>query len=208
MLSRQLTSTEKVLLVILVLILLGGAYYWFVQVPVTDQHDKILAQQQQVEDDRALVDAKAQKLIQMKQELADMDAANDVYVETPDYDNLQSVIEMLNTIMPSTTDYTLNFQPVEKPESGNIVRRAIDMTFSCASYEQARDVIDRLHDGPYRCQISQLAIGANKAEGAASDAVAVLGGSETVVSLTITYFEKITQPAQAEQTAQTEQPAA
>ena len=190
--SKQFTRREKVLLVIMALVLVLGAYFWLVQEPVSQQTAALRAAQADAETELIVLEAKAQSLEQMRSELDELKAQPGTLAETPRYDNLQHVIALLNTAMANTGDYTLSFQPVETPEEGNIVRRVIDMTFTCGSYDAARSVVKTLHDGPYRCQISTITAAPVRDEKQAGDAPAsALREGAVQITLTITYFESL-----------------
>lgn len=203
MLSRQLTSTEKVLIVILTFIILGGSYFFLIHTPITSQRESIVAEKAQLEKNIEDLQKKVTEISQMKAELEKIDSKARAAVEAPDYDNLQKVISMLNTIMPGTYDYSINFQPTVGTAEDSIVRRPIDMTFACKTYQEAYDVISKLHDGPYRCQISNLVVSANLPQnagnvasvgagnGTGSEYKPVLSKDNVSVALTITYFETV-----------------
>ena len=74
----------------------------------------------------------------------------------PEYDNLQAVMVELNTILADCQEYSLAFQP-DAPEDAIYARRAT-IPFTCGSYDQARDVLQRLHDSPLRNLITDVQI--------------------------------------------------
>ncbi len=74
----------------------------------------------------------------------------------PEYDNLQAVMVELNTILADCQEYSLAFQP-DDPEDAIYARQAT-IPFTCGSYDQARDVLQRLHDSPLRNLITDVQI--------------------------------------------------
>lgn len=74
----------------------------------------------------------------------------------PEYDNLQAVMVELNTILADWPEYSLAFQP-DDPEDAIYARQAT-IPFTCGSYDQARDVLQRLHDSPLRNLITDVQI--------------------------------------------------
>ena len=185
-LSKAFTRRERVLLVIMSIVLLCGAYFFLVHQPVEAQKANLISAAAEAENERILLDAKLTKIAEMEAELAGLP---DNLAPTPDYDNLQPVVNHLNAVMASTLDYTMSFQPAVMPEEGRIVRRAIDMTFTCSDYAAAHDIITQLHYGPFRCQLDNLSVSAQRTEGMEGDFTPALPGSRTEVSLTVTYFE-------------------
>lgn len=186
--TRKFTRREKVLLVIMAIVMVAGAYFWFVQMPLSAQMLEIQTAQADAESELIVLQAKARRQNEMEAELEKLKSST-IYAETPKYDNLQAVITTLNSIMAETNDYSLNFQPVVQAEDGNIIRREISMKFTSGTYDQARRVITRLHDGAFRCQISDLSISAIAPADAGQGYVATLDKNSVDVSLTITYFE-------------------
>ncbi|MEG0755439.1 MAG: hypothetical protein RR450_03500 [Oscillospiraceae bacterium] len=185
-LSKAFTRRERVLLVIMSIVLLCGAYFFLVHQPVEAQKADLIVAAAEAENERILLDAKVTKIAEMEAELAELPKGA---APTPDYDNLQPVVNHLNAVMASTLDYTMSFQPVVLPEEGHIVRRAIDMTFTCSDYAAAHDIISQLHYGPFRCQLDNLSVSAERTDGTSTDYTPALPVSQTEVSLTITYFE-------------------
>ncbi len=92
------------------------------------------------------------------------------------YDNSQAVMLELHGILSAAEDYSLAFSTVEAEES--IVRRSISLTFTSASYDGAKGILQQLHDSMYRCLLSELTI--NIGSGSRSS---------VSVSSTIVFFE-------------------
>ena len=72
------------------------------------------------------------------------------------YDNLQPVMVELHRVLSAAQDYSLAFSTVETEET--IVRRSISLSFTSGSYSAAKDILKELHDGMYRCLLSDLSI--------------------------------------------------
>ncbi|MEG0824809.1 MAG: hypothetical protein RSC89_03975 [Oscillospiraceae bacterium] len=185
-LSKAFTRRERVLLVIMGIVMVLGAYFLLVHLPVEAQKTELVAAAAEAENERIVLDAKTQKLAEMKAELTGL--PNNL-APTPDYDNLQPLVAHLNAVLAATMDYNLNFQPVVMPEEGRIVRRTISMTFTCGSYDAALDIISKLHDGPFRCQMDNIMMSAQRADRMAQNNTPALPNSQTEVSLSVTYFE-------------------
>jgi hypothetical protein len=83
-------------------------------------------------------------------------------------------MDELHSVLSGAVSYTLSFNSTS--ESNSIVSRPINMDFQTADYAAARAIIDRLHDGAYTNQISDLTFSTDKD-----------GNVQT--ELTITYYE-------------------
>lgn len=186
-LSKQFTRREKVLLCILGLILVGSTYYFAVHQPVETALRELTLQQEDARSSIMILEIKAQRLSEMRAELEEI-LARPNPPETPKYDNLQQVMVFLNTILGSTADYSLSFQPVEAPEEGSVIRRVIQMSFTCPSYGEARSVVEALRGCVYRCQLSNLSMSPAAREREQS---ADLTAGAVQVSLTATFFESL-----------------
>lgn len=187
-LSKQFTRREKVLLAILGLLLVGAAYYFAVQQPVQSALDTLTYQQEDVSSEILALQAKEQRLSEMRAELEEILSQPNA-AQTPHYDNLQALMVFLNALLGSTSDYSLNFRPVELPEDGTVVRRVIDMSFTCAGYEQARSAVESLRDCVYRCQLGDLRMAPVTAGQEQGGDVAASGALQ--VNLTVTFFESV-----------------
>lgn len=188
-LSKQFSVREKILLVIMAVILLCGLYFWCVQQPITTELEQIRTAQATADDQLAMTTAKAKHLHDMRAALEEIHKTSDTAQQTPTYDNLQGVISLLNSVMADAATYQLSFQPVVMPEENNVVRRVIDVTFSAPSYAQASRVVQRLHDGPYRCQIGTISFAPVLPEAAPAGYTSTLSAGGVTVTLSITYFE-------------------
>ena len=111
----------------------------------------------------------------MEQELEEIFARDPDPLGLPDYDNIQPVMMELNSILLGATDYSLSFATVDDTQS--VVRREISISFTCGSYDAARNVLQSLHDSLYRCMLNNISISLGR-EG---DSVSVSGS--------IVYFE-------------------
>ena len=189
-LSKQFTRREKVLLIILALLLLFAVYFLAVHRPVTEALARIQAESETVSADLMVLEAKQQRMEQMQKELDEILAQPNV-AEIPTYDNLQQVMNFLNTVLHSANEYSLSFQSLQQPEDNSILRRAMQMTFVTLSYKEARDMITQLQNCPYRCQLSDFSIAPATADGQSRDTVAALLDGPVQVSLTVTFFEKL-----------------
>lgn len=188
-LSKQFTRREKVLLVILALLLLFALYYLAVHRPVTEALDRIQAESETVSMELTVLEAKQQRMEQMRKELDEILSQPNVS-EIPKYDNLQRVMDFLNTVLSSATEYTLSFQGLQQPQDGGILRRAMQMTFISPSYDGARSMIEQLQNCPYRCQLSDFSIAPVSAGGQSRDAASLLDGP-VQVSVTVTFYENV-----------------
>ena len=188
-LTKEFTRREKVLLVILALVLLFAVYFLAVHRPVTEGLDRIQMESETVSADLMVLEAKQQRMEQMQAELDEILAQPNV-AEIPDYDNLQQVMVFLNTVLSSASEYTLNFQGLQQPDDGGILRRTMQMTFVSTSYDVAKSMIEYLQNCPYRCQLSDFSIvpAGTNAQSAGNNAALLDGPVQ--VSMTVTFYEK------------------
>lgn len=188
-LSKRFTSREKVLLLVLALLVVAGAYFMLVFRPISENLSAIEQSKLDVEDSLTILEAKAQRLEQMRDELARVEAQGTT-AEVPVYDNLRAVMLHLSGVLSSATDYDLSFQPLDTAEESGVIRRTISMSFTAPSYAQGEALVSRLHDGPYRCEIDNLAFAPVAAgDDQAANRAASLSSGGVQVTLSITYFE-------------------
>ena len=187
-LSKQLTRRECVLLAILGVLFLFAVYLFTVHRPVTENLAHIRQAQEDVDIQMVALEAKAQRMAQMRGELDEV-AQQPNKAEIPRYDNLEQLMGFLNTLLAPVSDYSLSFSGQTPVEGSDILRRSMDLSFTCTSYQDARDIILRLQACPYRCQLNNLSI-SFPSQQTQSDSVPPLRTAEAItVSLNVTFFE-------------------
>ncbi len=179
--THTFTAREKTLLMILVAMLLGVAYYFAIQIPVSERIQTAQAAQSAASDEMTLETVKATKMKKMQ---AVIDSAgNSSKAEIPTYDNLEKVMLQLDAILGTTTDYNLTFDQLTKGD--NLMYRPIKMTFTCPNYAAAKTVLTNLNNCRYRCMLDDISIGTT------SNDSNNISNSEVEVSLTVTFIEKL-----------------
>ena len=123
-----------------------------------------------------LAEVRLEEKRRMERELEALFAQEEPPLGLAPYDNVQAVMFELNTILSQTQEYSLSFGTVDTEQS--IVRRSISLNFTCGSYEDAKAVLQQLHDSDYRCMLDNIAVSMGQT---ASDLVTVSG--------TIVFFE-------------------
>lgn len=182
MFTYSFNNREKVLLVILACMLIGVFYYFVVQVPVTDRIMAAQALQADAEDNMVIESSKATKMKKM-QAVIDAADSNTLKAEIPQYNNIKNVMVQLDNIVGSaTTDYNISFSQITTNEG--LVYRPINMSFDCANYAAAKNIILNLNNCQYRCMIDSVSI---EPESSSNESIAA---SPVTVSLTITFIEK------------------
>ena len=174
--KRKLTSREWMLLGVLAVLAVVSAYVAFFYMPMTSARDAALAEAQSCEEQNAALQIRLEEKKRMERELEEIFNRDAHPLGLPDYDNLKPVIIELNGVLASTENYSLSFATVD--DSQSVVRREIAISFTCGSYDAAKDVLQRLHDSLYRCMLNNVSISLGRDS---SDSVYVSGS--------IVYFE-------------------
>ena len=189
-LSKAFTRREKVLMTILALILLAAVYLFVVHRPVTAELQRIDSAYQTADSELIVLEAKQQRLSEMQAELETI-LTDPNAPQTPAYDNLKQLSMFLSTVMAGTRDYDLSFQTVQTQEDSPVVRRVAGMQFVCDSYGDARKIVEALRTCPYRCLVSDLSIAPAALMGAMPAENAAITDGAVQVSLTATFFERL-----------------
>lgn len=186
------SKREKVLLVLLAAILLVVVWYQVVfastQAQITDLDNQIATVQDQMVTDSA----KAANLKKMEDAIASYKAKGQQATSLPNYDNTQALMANLNAILSQTSNYNLSFQDPELG-SNDIVERPVKLSFSCASYDSARAVLNNLTQGGFPCSIESFTITDNSANLTGTSSNAGSGTAKEqpfAVSATLTFYEK------------------
>lgn len=185
--KRQLTVREWVLLALLGVILLVTGYMMLFYMPMTLRRDNSLAAAESCRTEIREAELRLEDKQRMERELEALFAAGTEPLSIPDYDNLQAVMFELNSILAAAEDYSLSFGTVDAAQA--IVRRSISMTFTTATYESAKAVLQQLHDSDFRCMLDGVTIIVNRNN---RD-----GGNTVSVNGTIVFFEYQTDPSEA-----------
>lgn len=187
-LTRQFTRREQALLLLLAALSLFAVYFLAVHLPAAEAMERARAESEAVSADIMALEAKRERMDQMRRELDEILSQPNV-AEIPVYDNLQRVMDFLNTVLGSAQEYSLSFQGLRQSEDSGILRREMQMTYVSASYGAARDVLEQLQNCPFRCQLSDLSAAPFAADGQTLNADAALTDGPVQVSLTVTFFE-------------------
>lgn len=184
--SKSFTKREKVMVVVLLLLLVGVAYFYALYTPTKNQLAQLENERYTLESELMVLQAEQAEILRLQAELERIQAeaaAGGVQTSVQDYDNFNAMMDQLNMLMKGTTEYSMNFGTVDM--SNEIVRRPVTMNFKCNTYSNAKEILKQLATGPFRCQISDLAINANNGQ---NSNVGINRGPVTV-AVTITYFE-------------------
>ena len=110
------------------------------------------------------------------------------------YDNSANLLVELHKILDSSAEYTLNFSGTSPMDVEYLIRRPVSLTFRTASYGQARNIINQLHDSENTNAISDLSVTFNGNTNEILYWNQLDGNDEDYpisVSMTITYYERL-----------------
>lgn len=177
--SRAFTTREKVLLVVLAVLLLGIGYFKLILEPINERIETAQAQMAAEQDEMLTSTVQAAEKKRMQGELDELFASGEA-MPLPDYDNSGALLIELHTILDASDEYTLNFDTLSELDGGYIVRRPVNLTFRTKTYDEARTIIDALHDSANVNVITDISMQFDTRD-----------GSESVqVTATIQFFER------------------
>lgn len=172
--KKQLTVREKVLMCILAVLLVICAYYYAFYTPVLQKIADFKNEMIFLEEQNLLLDAQVKRMDEMKQELDAITSGEMGNIkELPAYDNSQNVMNSLSFILKSASQYNVSFSSVEEEES--TVRRNINLSYDCGSYEAAKSILEQIYESEYRSIIKDVHMSN--------------GDASCHVTVEITYFE-------------------
>lgn len=163
---RKLSTRERVLLLLLAVIAIVSGYILLFYLPTTQRIESLNAQITQSQELVAQLDAKLVSQQQMENKLEQFSAQDAQVPYMPAYDNIQAVMTELHTILAGCQEYSLSFQSEQGED--HVFYRRVSIPFTCSSYEQAQEILQKLHDSTLRglledVQISQQEDGTVKA---------------------------------------------
>lgn len=145
---RKLSIRERVLLLLLAVLAAVSGYVLLFYLPTTQRLEALNTQIAQSQELAAQLDARLAEQQQMERELEQFAAQGSPVPYMPAYDNLQAVMVELHTILADCQEYSLSFQG--KQGEDNVFYREVSIPFTCGSYEQAREILQKLHDSTLR----------------------------------------------------------
>lgn len=177
--TRSLNTREKILFLILALALIGVGYYYFVFVPA---NDSVAAAENEILDaETELVTLNAIKdiMLSMEADIAEFKAAGANVKELPEFPNHNYVYNELGTILMPADDKRTVYSDVTY--DGNLVSRAVDISFKVSSYDVAKSIVGKLYNCEYPCTITSLSFASGESED--------LSKGSVTVKLSVTFFE-------------------
>ncbi len=186
-LSRDFTPKEKVLLLILFLILISLAYYRFVFVPCRESVAEANSERDTLEIELMAAQAKEAQLKRMEEELAGLGKLQETS-RMESYNNSKAEISLLNNILETACDYYIAFSDVTR--DGNQIRRNFSLQFQTRTFEEAKQIIERLSNGEYRCLLGDMRYDLTQRR-ATSDG-SMPAGVETYQVNGVSYYDIIT----------------
>lgn len=153
---RKLTVRERGLLILLAVIAAVSGYILLFYLPTTQRIESLNAQIDQTQELADQLEARLASQQQMERKLEQLSAQGSQVPYMPDYDNLQAVMVELHTILSGCQEYSLSFQS-EQGEN-HVFSRRVSIPFTCGSYEQAREILQKLHDSALRGLLGDVQI--------------------------------------------------
>lgn len=153
---RKLSTRERVLLLLLAVIAIVSGYILLFYLPTTQRIESLNAQITQSQELVAQLDAKLASQQQMENKLEQLSAQDAQVPYMPMYDNIQAVMTELHTILSGCQEYSLSFQSEQGED--HVFYRRVSIPFTCSSYEQAQEILQKLHDSTLRGLLEDVQI--------------------------------------------------
>ena len=153
---NKISKREKGMLAVLLVLIVGCVYYLFFLTPNLEQQAALKEEITIMDDQVIMAQARVTHLNLMKKEVKAIKEENNNIKEVPAFDNSKKLMNSLNLILSQAVQYTLEF--IETEETDGIVRRYVSLEFDCADYEDARAILQDIHDGKYPCVLQDVAI--------------------------------------------------
>ena len=153
---RKLSTRERVLLLLLAVIAIVSGYILLFYLPTTQRIESLNAQITQSQELVAQLDAKLASQQQMENKLEQFSAQDAQVPYMPAYDNIQAVMTELHAILAGCQEYSLSFQSEQGED--HVFYRRVSISFTCSSYEQAQEILQKLHDSTLRGLLEDVQI--------------------------------------------------
>jgi len=177
--KMKLTPRDYLMLTVLLVLLLGVCYYMLFYTPLQEQIRSLNMQTTETESNIMLAQTQLTSMTKMQNELEDLfDGSSDAITEIAPYDNAKVIMNELNGILKQTLNYKLSFTDPVIDEDG-IVRRTVNMSFVCADYSSAKQVITNLCNSKWRCLMKNISMNGGED----------ISASEVSCNATIIFYE-------------------
>ena len=153
-LSRDFTTSEKILILVLVLILLGLMYYYFVDMPVRNAIISDQAELDTLQSELDAVQSRLSYLTGIRKNLDELQGDNKNLGWMGSYNNSEAEVRFLNDVLAITMKYNINFANVTR--NGNQIRRNFTLQYQTLDYLSAQNIMDRLNQGENRCVLGDV----------------------------------------------------
>ena len=181
MLKHEFTLKEKILLMVAVVLALGLVYYNFVYKYFQNQlklYDTEILEQELIAEQ-----AKASKISQMKQIIEESEGR--VTGDLSVYNNQSAeIIEMGEIFDEDGSKVSVTW--VDPILTGTIVRRDVNITFSCSSYENFKNILRKMSEMKYRCLIRNVTVAVG---GSRDNRLSLTDANELNAAISVTFFE-------------------
>ncbi|MBR4455531.1 MAG: hypothetical protein IKS32_04835 [Solobacterium sp.] len=181
MLKHEFTLKEKILLMVAVVLALGLVYYNFVYKYFQNQlklYDTEILEQELIAEQ-----AKASKISQMKQIIDESEGR--VTGDLSVYNNQSAeIIEMGEIFDEDGSKVSVTW--VDPILTGTIVRRDVNITFSCSSYENFKNILRKMSEMKYRCLIRNVTVAVG---GSRDNRLSLTDANELNAAISVTFFE-------------------
>lgn len=179
--NRTFTTREKILMLVLAVLLLGCCYYLLVLRPSLDAITASETRLSELNSEIMIQQAVAAKKADLELQISEAEASGASQKKLPVYDNTKNEINELNVILSDATSYNINFLDAELGNS--LVRRVVDLSFTCDSYDAAHAVLANLVNCRYTCLVTDITI--------AGGGLGQSSSGKVSASASITFFEKM-----------------
>ncbi|WP_026664549.1 type II secretion system protein GspM [Butyrivibrio sp. FC2001] len=177
-LNKELTGTEKILLVILGIVIIGALYYLLIFTPIENGIEAARSEQQALETELSVTKARLEKIERMQADVSSEDKSGISYM--PSYNAGKEEIDFLHTLLGKATDYSVKFTNISREE--DLIRRDFAMSYTAGSLAQAEKILKELEDSELRCLVGDMSISPFFRESNLQD-------GEVTVSLSGTFYE-------------------
>ncbi|MBQ9387601.1 MAG: hypothetical protein IJU01_02940 [Lachnospiraceae bacterium] len=173
----------KVLFAVLIVLLPALAYYRFVFVPCGREKDRLLNEISLSEEELSEEQSKNASLEELRSRVESGKKKGSVVY---DYDNAFNELNFLSETLGSVPDYNLGFgEPFT--EDGIFARRSVDVSFVAENYAQAKEILKRMANCPYRLIVKDVSIVPDRSGG--KSAITLENDCRVSVSTQVVFVE-------------------
>lgn len=166
--------------IVLVVLVAGVLYYAFVYMPIIAGLAANREETVRIENETRVAEQKAAEIERMHAEIAELEKQGNIgNAPLAAYDSQADILLFLGDVFGEYDDFAISLSPPQFDDA--LVRRAVNISFTATSFDDAALKLRRVCGYKYRCRVSSFSMDARDEKG--------LSDGNVAVSMSVVFYE-------------------